>query len=331
MSKDERFDAIFLNLGQQLEGGVPQMLDQLFGFLRRKTDFYSGGEPGAAKKMVLTAFEKHQTLALEEKKKREIEDKKRKREEEERKKKEEEEEMKKSRVVEVTEEEAKEIQQSKETTPKVAQQESKIESKTAQELKPTSSQESKSEKAEKGGKGAEDDEGTGLIPNSGNGSQTDTYTWTQVLSELESHIKVPNGVKAKDLDIQIKTSKLKLGLKGKKAIVEGEWYKPIKPDDSYWTFEDGTVVLHLVKQNQMEWWSCLLKGEPEINTRKIVPENSRLEDLDPETRQTVEKMMIEQRQKQAGLPTPDEMQKQEILRQFKEKHPEMDFSKAKIS
>ncbi|XP_073292915.1 protein BOBBER 1-like [Primulina huaijiensis] len=177
------------------------------------------------------------------------------------------------------------------------------------------------------------EEGKGSrAPNKGNGLDMEKYSWGQSLQEVNITVPVPSGTKSRFITCEIKKQYIKVGLKGQPPVIEGDLFHPVKVEDCFWSLEDQkSISILLTKQNQMEWWKYLVKGEPEVDTQKVEPENSKLSDLDPETRSTVEKMMFDQRQKQMGLPTSDEMQKQDILKKFMSEHPEMDFSRAKIN
>ncbi len=107
------------------------------------------------------------------------------------------------------------------------------------------------------------------------------------------------------------SKKLQVGIKGQPLLIDGELHKKVKIDDSLWTLEtDGpkrVLQITFTKFDHMSWWDCIIEGDPKIDTQKIEPENSKLSDLDGETRSTVEKMMFDQQQKQKGLPTSDEL------------------------
>lgn len=344
MGDEEKFDGMFLTIAQQAQGIEP-LLDHLFSFLRRRTDFYVGASEEHIESLVMKVVKKHAALSAhtenEKRKEREKEERKRK-ERIERKKKEEEEEIRRHQEAM----KSKKAKSDSTTPPAPPQDDDVVEigadgsfditsTPTASDSttdvpsvgdSPATPEDVPPEKT------ADDDDDDNTPPPEGNGGRTENYVWTQTLQELNVVIPVPPGTKTRQVQVDIRNKRLKVGLKGETPIVDGELHKRVIVDDSFWTLEDNKeIAINLQKDNKMEWWTCVIQGDPEINTKKVQPENSKLSDLDGETRQTVEKMMYDQRQKAMGLPTSEEEKKQDMLKKFMAAHPEMDFSKAKFS
>lgn len=320
MSKDpERFDSMLLAMAQQHEGGVKDLLATIVSFLARKTDFFTGGNEGEWEKVIKDTFYAHAKKARDEankiKKDKEEADKRLK---EIQQKKEQErlaKDFEPATVKELTDEEAAELQQDIE--------------KNKQKDKEEASGDSNDVEVEE-----EDDpkEKGKLKPNSGNGYDFENYRWTQTLEEVELRVPLRQVLRPRDLSVIINKRHLKVGIKGQPLIIDGELDADVKIEESTWVLQDGrNLLVNLEKVNKMNWWSRLVATDPEISTRKINPEPSKLSDLDGETRGLVEKMMYDQRQKEMGLPTSEDQKKQDVLKKFMEQHPEMDFSKCKFN
>lgn len=115
------------------------------------------------------------------------------------------------------------------------------------------------------------------------------------------------------LDVNLGISSMHIKYKGKPnepAIMDGKWHKKVNSEECLWNLErsgaKSTMTISLEKKEGRNWWNTVLEGDIEIDTQKVEPENSKLSDLDGETRSTVEKMMYDQKQKQMGLPSSDE-------------------------
>lgn len=313
---EERFDGMFMTIVNDSKG-IEGFLTNLFGFMRRKTDFFS--TPDKGREYVLKYFEQENRVYHDNKRKEEL----RQKQKEEQKKKEDEkrkadEAKTNAKVVEITDEEAELIQSGKD----------KVEP-----VKTVAVPEVKTETTEKKDEETKDEDDKGLIPVN-NGSVTEQYIWTQTLTEVTVNIFIPTGVPAKNFKVNVTTTHLKVTVGGN-VHLEGDFFDKIKPDDHVWTIDTfekrRCIILTFEKFEGSSWWKCILKGEPEINTKKVEPENSQLSDLDDDTRPTVEKMMLDMRRKAAGLPSLEEEKNKDMLKGFMEKHPEMDFSKCKIT
>uniref|UniRef100_A0A0E0K556 CS domain-containing protein n=1 Tax=Oryza punctata TaxID=4537 RepID=A0A0E0K556_ORYPU len=154
-------------------------------------------------------------------------------------------------------------------------------------------------------------------PNAGNGLDLEKYSWTQERPEVTMTIPVPQGTKSSLVTYEIMKNHLKVGLKGYSSIIDGELFLPVKVDDCLWTIEDGdTLSILLAKENQKEWWTSVIKGDPELDPRDMkVPE---LRDCDVEARQTI---------RATGLATSDDIQQEDLLKNAQAKIEDVDPKK----
>ena len=349
---DERFDGLYLNVAQQARGIEP-LLDTVFSFLRRKTDFFSGppgsGDNGtqAAIAKVEEVLQKHADIYKADQAKKEAAAKK----------------VVKSKkaaaaavkkaaaaaaaapVVKPKEKDVLELGadggfdvspikkvQAAATTAVVTKEEDSIPVVAA----PPTTMADKDDPTTTADDFKDDDMDKAPPPIGNGGTVEGRYVWSQTLEELCLTIPLPEGTRGRDLVVSIAKKHLKIGLKAAAAngelLMNGPLLNAIICDDSFWTVEDGNrLVVNLQKLNPMEWWEGIVLGDPTIDVKKIQPESSNLSDLDGETRQTVEKMMFDQRQKAAGLPTSEEQHKFDMMEKFKKQHPEMDFSNVKMT
>jgi len=320
--KEERFDGVLLAMAQQHPGGVIELLDTFFNFLARKTDFYTGAPREKGQKMVMDAFLKYEAVANKEQDRLKAEREEADLRKKERQRKNDEKEKKAAaaepKIKELTDEEAKKLENELSKKAKLEHNE-----KDEKSVDPVVKDDADDDDEDSKGK---------VKPNAGNGCDLEKYRWTQTLQEVEISIPLPFKVKSRDIKVDWGRSSIKAGLKNAPPLLEGELSNNIKVEECNWYLDNGnTLVLSLEKINKMEWWSKLVTSDPEINTKKVQPEPSKLGDLDGETRGMVEKMMYDQRQKEMGLPTSEEEKKQNVLKKFMEQHPEMDFSKCKFN
>lgn len=174
----------------------------------------------------------------------------------------------------------------------------------------------------------------------GNGGSTSRYVWTQTLEEVTVHIPIPEGVRAKELDVSIGADSLSIH---KKKVVEevivsevnaenndnnydilpleGRLFARIRPSESTWTLEDsagGSSNIQLILEKvQKTWWETVISGDTPLIDATMVDSTRHIGTYDEETQSEIRRIMHDQRQERLGLPTSTStLGVGEILSQF---------------
>ena len=164
-------------------------------------------------------------------------------------------------------------------------------------------------------------------------SAPEQYRWQQSLNEVTVVFPLAGAlasVRGKEIAVAITPKAVAVTVRGER-LAGGPLHRAVAVDESLWTLEGGELTVLLEKARRDEWWAGVWQGHAgEIDVTRVEPEQAAVGDLDPNMQATVKKMMFDQRQKELGLPSSDEITKQEALAKFMAQHPELDFSNAVI-
>ena len=242
MSSDERFDSLFMTVAQQAQGIEP-LLDQLFGFLRRKTDFYTA-PPDKIHSMVMGALKKQGEVYDQDQAKkaaaREKEEKRKKVAAALKKKKEEDAAGAKAAaappvapaapaasddgVLELSGDGSFDTTATEDEPPVPPVRSSSTADASATTTGPGLPDDAEAQVAS--AEAAEEEDNTPAPE--GNGGSTDKYVWTQTLAEVAVTIPLPAGTKAKMLVVDIGNTSVKVALKGSgEVLVQGTFHKRV--------------------------------------------------------------------------------------------------------
>ncbi|KAF7284590.1 hypothetical protein GWI33_021872 [Rhynchophorus ferrugineus] len=144
-----------------------------------------------------------------------------------------------------------------------------------------------------------------------NGATYENYCWSQNISDLDITIKLPDYFIVKDLSVKITTNTIDIRLQDD-ILLKGSLCQKCKNSDAIWSIDKQKLYIHLDKCREI-WWDCLITTEDRLDLSKI--DCSRpFEELSEEAQAKIEELGWNQERKRQGLPTSDELHKQEMLK-----------------
>ncbi|CDO63901.1 CS domain protein, putative [Plasmodium reichenowi] len=144
-----------------------------------------------------------------------------------------------------------------------------------------------------------------------NGGKTDKYYWNQALKEINLEMPLNEEIKPNDVNVQITNTNIKIYHCGVLKL-EGMFYEEVDKQECVWSIEDKKKIIIYLEKKRENWWPCVIKGDTEIDTKNIESKKN-LTDFDEKTQGQIRKFLLEQRMKNEGIPTPEDLRKQNII------------------
>lgn len=134
----------------------------------------------------------------------------------------------------------------------------------------------------------------------GNGGIGENYFWTQTFKDVTITINVPDSIRTKDVLCSITAKELVVRVAGNEVLA-GTFEDPVNVSESLWTMAQDPalpykqLVIALDKTRET-WWKSAFVGHVEIDT-SMVDSTKRFGEFDSSTQATLSKLLWEQREK----------------------------------
>ena len=307
--EDERFDAVLMEVAGQC-GGIQPLLDTIFAFLYRRTDFFHvmregdkiGFPPGVAEKLVMRGFKQYEQMAIAARQQAEQR-------------------AQSKPPSEPPSKPAPSKPAPSEPAPAEPAVPAAREEKAASAPQPARAEPAASASAPAGAPSTASSR-TACKKSVAhlaedkpyNGGRAEGYSWEQTLHDVTIVAPVPAGTRARDVVCVISKTHLSLKLRGaEKPIIDGEFpcdarnnqtvWEKVRADESYWNVGevDGVLAVTVYLEKDREaWWKSAIEGHAGIDTTKVDSTRSMYE-YDDETQGAIRKIMFDQDQKRKGL------------------------------
>ena len=175
-----------------------------------------------------------------------------------------------------------------------------------------------------GGKGK--DEAISLSSDTYNGSQTEKYTWSQTMTDIDVRAPIPDGITAKDLRVEITKDRLKVELLKPErkvrwlpacvywivtvlllqTLMDGQLLHRVKVEESMWSVDKASrhIYINLEKQKDIMWKS-VFEGEEGIDLTKVDTTRD-ISEFDQEAQAAIQRVTFDHQMKMLGKPTSSE-------------------------